>query len=168
MYWLVITSMALYYFRSKKMIIFQPWTRNLVKLLIQLPCLFLLKPAEEEDKGFLILAARLIFEANSPITRSFCDIKVGSLCIPGEKDLPPAISGLFVLDLRVRGLRGLPGGALPGSFAIILNGYWVPRMCPLLKIQKKKDVVLSSNIFAFFPRPIFVYYKTWRNLFSNI
>ena len=79
-----------------------------------LPCLFLLNPAEEEDTGLLIL------EANSPITRSFAVMKVGSMLIPGEKDRPPAIRGLFVRDLNVRGLRGLPAGALPGSFAIIL------------------------------------------------
>ena len=80
----------------------------------ELPCLFLLNPAED-DTGFFIL------EASSPITLSFRFIKVGSACIPGEKERPPATSGLFVRDLGSRGLRGLPGGALPGSFAIILT-----------------------------------------------
>ena len=79
-----------------------------------LPCLFLLNPAEEDDIGFLIL------EANSPTTLSFSPRNVGSAWIPGEKDRPPAMSGLLVRDRSVRGLLGLPGGALPGSFAIIL------------------------------------------------
>jgi len=97
-----------------------------------------LNPAEDDDIGFLIL------EANSPTTLSFSPRNVGSAWIPGEKDRPPAMSGLLVRDRSVRGLLGLPGGALPGSFAIILMIMIIS--CRLLYLLKKNREILHRSI----------------------